>query len=133
MKFIAKQTLLFGAFAMLVSTVPMQAMHDAPANVQAEVSTKRGFFAGWGRDAINQRLKNAISELDKQWKKYMKCMKGDQGCPRSLVWAIRGITLTILALVTTAGGVIGIKHRREAAARAREVDAFLVATYEDAD
>jgi len=106
---IAKQALLFGAFAMLFSTVPMQAMEtveedvmvtqDVPADVQAEVTTKRGFFAGWDKDAINERLKNAMDELDKLWKKFMKCIKGDEGCPRSLVWAIRGTILTILALV----------------------------------
>lgn len=113
MKFITKQILLFGAFAMLLSTVPMQAIENAPANVQAEVSTKRGFFAGWSRDAINNRLKNAMNELDKLWKKYMKCIKGDKGCSRSLVWSIRGITLTILALVTI-GGRVGISRRRAA-------------------
>ena len=99
---IAKHTLLFGAFAMLLSTVPVQAL-DAPADVQAEVKTKRRFFAGWTKDARTERMKNARKELDKAFKPFIACVtKGKEDCgPRAKV--VRNIVITILALVGVTG------------------------------
>ena len=108
MKQISKNVLLFGALALLISTVPVQAMEQAPADVQKEVAIKRSFFSKWSDKAKSMRLEALMKELDKHMKLFMKCVKADKGCPRSLVWTIRGILLTITALVVV-GSVIGTK------------------------
>lgn len=77
----------------------MQAMEGAPADVREEVAVKQSFFAKWSDKAKSMRLEALMKELNSHWKKFMKCVKADKGCPRSLVWTIRGILATILALV----------------------------------
>ena len=109
MKNIAKQTLLLGALALL-SSMPMQAMESAPADVQQEVTTKRGFFTGWTEKARNLRLRNSMKELDVAWKPFIKCVtKGDKDCSAESR-TIRRILGSILALVGV-GTAIAIRRR----------------------
>ncbi len=108
MKQISKNALLFGALALLISTVPVQAMEQAPADVQKEVAIKRNFFSKWSDKAKSMRLEALMKELNKHWKQFMKCVKNDEGCPKSLVWTIRGILATIIALVAIKGVKAGV-------------------------
>ncbi len=114
MKHIAKHTLLFGAFAMLLSTMPMQAMESASPEVQQEVATKQGFFGRWTDRAKNLRMKNLIRELNRAWKPFIACVeKGKEDCGKRAK-VVRNIITSILALVAvvgiTAAGV-AIKRR----------------------
>ena len=100
MKHISKKVLLFGALSMLISSVPMQAMENAPADVQKEVAQKQGFFSRWTQKAKQARLKTLMKELDQNWKPFIKCIvKGGDSCPKKLVWTIRGLLASIIALV----------------------------------
>ena len=108
MKHIAKHTLLFGAFAMLLSTMPMQAMQEASAGVQQEVATKQGFFGRWTERAKNLRMKNLIKELNRAWKPFIACVeKGKEDCGKRAK-VVRNIITSILALVAIAGVGVGV-------------------------
>ena len=99
MKHIAKQIVLFGAFAMLLSTMPMQAMEEAPADVQAEVKAKRGFFRQLSEKAKNSRLNYLMKQLKIEWKPFIKCVeKGEKDCLKQ-AQTISAIIKSILALV----------------------------------
>jgi len=113
MKHIAKHTLLFGAFAMLLSTMPMQAMEEAPADVQQEVGTKKGFFGRWTERAKNLRMKNLIRELNRAWKPFIACVeKGKEDCSQRAK-VVRNIITSILALVVITGVGIGAAKARD--------------------
>ncbi len=128
MKHIAKHTLLFGAFAMLLSTMPMQAMEEAPADVQAEVGTKQGFFGRWTERAKNLRMKNLIKELNRAWKPFIACVeKGKEDCGKRAK-VVRNIITSILALVAIAGVGVGVaaikRHIGRRAPRRYKTSAF---------
>ncbi len=114
MKHIAKHTLLFGAFAMLLSTMPMQAMESAPADVQAEVEAKRGFFRQLNEKVRNSRLNYLMKQLKTEWKPFIKCVeKGEKDCLKQ-AQTISAIIKSILALVlvgTTIGIGAAVKRR----------------------
>ena len=114
MKHISKKVLLFGALSMLISSVPMQAMENAPADVQKEVAQKQGFFSRWTQKAKSMRLSALMKELNSHWKTFIKATKGDEGPSRKLVWTIRGLLTAIIALVAiqTIGGVAGYLQTR---------------------
>lgn len=128
MKHISKTALLFGALAMLVSTVPIQAMEEVeaveveatmPADIQQEVAAKKGFFTRWTAKARSMRLDGLRKELDKHWKKFMACVKKGEGCPRTLIATISGILASIIALVTVgAVAEYAFPHKVEAAKEA---------------
>ena len=133
MKHIAKHTLLFGAFAMLLSTMPVQAMQEAPADVQQEVTTKKGFFGRWTERAKNLRMRNLIKELNRAWKPFIACVeKGKEDCGKRAK-VVRNIITSILALVAvvgiTAAGVAIKRHigRGTPAPRYTDADRKLVA------
>lgn len=121
---IRKQTILFAACAMLISTLPVQAevnakveLATAPADVQHEVTTKRRFFSGWTQGALQRRMTNAMRELDREWKPFIKCVKeGKKGCFQEAK-TIRNLIGTILALVAITGTAAGVRRivRRPAA------------------
>lgn len=103
MKYLAKQISLLGAFALLLSVVPAQAMGQAPADVQQEVTAKRRWFSGFTKEALDKRLKNAREELDHAWKPFIKCLTKGEDCTQK-ARTIRHILGTIIALV----GVLGV-------------------------
>lgn len=112
MKNIAKHTLLFGAFALL-SSMPLQAMEGAPADVQREVKTKQGFFARLTAPARKLKLKHSMRELTKAWNPFITCVeKGHKDCSKQ-AQTVRAIIKTILALVVVGGvaaAVAGVKR-----------------------
>ena len=99
----AKKALLMGAAAMLLSTVPVQAM-DTVRGIRDEVAQKTGFFARWSKDALQKRLDASMNFLNKQWRGFMKCVKGE-GCTKGQIAAITGTLTTVLAIVTALGAL----------------------------
>ncbi len=111
MKNIAKQTVLFGALALL-SSISLQAMESAPVDVQEEVAVKQGFFRGLTKDAREFKLKNLMKELDAGWKPFMRCItKGGKDCSAE-ARTVRRLLASIIALVGV--GVLIARGRRTA-------------------
>ncbi len=119
MKHIAKHTLLFGAFAMLLSTMPMQAMESASPEVQQEVATKQGFFRQLNKKARNSRLNYLMKQLKIEWKPFIKCVeKGEKDCLKQ-AQTISAIIKSILALVLVGTAIgIGVTAKRRLGRRA---------------
>lgn len=117
-KHIVKHTLLFGIFALL-SSMPLQAITSTPAGVKKKVETKKGLFAGWTKNALNLRMKNAMKELDTVWKPFMKCVTiGGKDCGKE-TRTVRRILGTILAIVAV-GGAAALGQRLRQGKKAPE-------------
>ena len=99
----AKKALLMGAAVMLLSTVPVHAM-DTVRGIRDEVAQKTGFFARWSKDALQKRLDASMNFLNKQWRGFMKCVKGE-GCTKGQTAAIIGTLTTVSAIVTALGAL----------------------------
>ncbi len=99
MKHISKKVLLFGALTMLMSSAPMQAMEDAPTDVQEELAKKQGHFARLTQKAKTSRLRSLKKEVNTHVNRFLKCVETKEGCPRALAWTIRGLVISMMALL----------------------------------
>ncbi len=107
----AKKALLMGATAMLLSTIPVQAM-DTARTMQKEVMEKTQHFAQWSKDALQKRLTTSKNFLNRQWKDFMRCTKEKGGCTPGQKRAIKGTIGTILAIIGAL--TIGVTYKKVA-------------------
>jgi hypothetical protein len=122
----AKKALLMAAFSILCNITPVHAMTETSAGMSmtvpsmATIREQARTYMSWPKEALQRRLDSLMKFLDVEWKKTMKCLKGE-GCTKGQIGVITTTLLAILAIVY----VTSIKANRSVEPETKTGKAFV--------